>query len=221
MRLFFQWKQLQITIVLYHFGKNCNGNAASFRLLTWLSCFTLSLAMEASSCTVDKSLSRSRATGSGRAVDWWRARPHRKHWTDQVEFSPACRINQWPTDVLPCTRLPMHWGFSPGGETSRRLPLRPSGWCWTTRREAPSTSRRCSLSRRKPTAIHSLTVRLNDDKHKIPSLIPLSVSFFCFLPLPLVGTVSLGVAWWLAEAAESTKTWASSTERKRFTFICF
>lgn len=49
------------------------------------------------------------------------------------------------------------------------------------------------------------------------SLIPLSVSFFCFLPLPLVGTVSLGVAWWLAEAAESIKTWASPTESKKKT----
>lgn len=50
---------------------------------------------------------------------------------------------------------------------------------------------------------------------KSPSLIPLSVSFFCFLPLPLAGTVSLGVAWWLAEAAESTKTRASPTECKK------
>lgn len=56
----------------------------SVKLLTWLSCFTLSLAMEASSCRVDKSLSRSRATGSGRAVDWWSKRPHSKHRTDMV-----------------------------------------------------------------------------------------------------------------------------------------
>lgn len=41
--------------------------------------------------------------------------------------------------------------------------------------------------------------------------LPLSVSFFCFLPAPLDGTPSLWAVWWLAEAAESVRTRASST----------
>lgn len=41
-----------------------------------------------------------------------------------------------------------------------------------------------------------------------PTLLPLSVSFFCFLPLPLDDTSSLWADWWFAEAA---RTWISST----------
>ena len=46
--------------------------------------------------------------------------------------------------------------------------------------------------------------------------VPLSVSFFCFLPLPLEGApLSLGAAWWLAGAAASTSTWGSSAGEVR------
>ena len=47
-------------------------------------------------------------------------------------------------------------------------------------------------------------------------LVPLSVSFFCFLPLPLEGALlSLGAAWWFAGAADSTSTCGSSTEEAK------
>lgn len=40
---------------------------------------------------------------------------------------------------------------------------------------------------------------------------PLSASLFCFFPLALDGTLSLGAVWWLAEAADSGRIWGSST----------
>lgn len=71
-----------------------------------------------------------------------------------------------------------------------------------------------------------VTVQLHrrNDSRKIKRLtqtgfarsLPLSVSFFCFLPLPLDGALSLGGAWWLAEAPESSRTWASSTGFEKF-----